>query len=91
MVQLSEFIEKHSTLFRKRSGRDKTMKYFWAYIRDLACFIVTAVVIAIGLPPATAFITEIGLLFIVFIFGLYSMNSMRLRMIEERIEANRVV
>ena len=90
MLDISKRIA-DGNLFKKRIGRDKTVKMFWSYVRNLACLAVSSVIFALALPAPQAFIFCLALLFVTGIFGIYSILSMRLRMIEERIEANRVV
>ena len=80
-----------STLFEKKEGRKLSARLFWKYIRNLVCCVFAAVMIALSLEPYEAFAMICVDFIVMLMMGVYSMISLRIRKIEERIEAGRTV
>lgn len=80
-----------TSLFRKKEGRDLSAKMFWKYVRNLICCVLAAVIVAFTLSPYEAFALICMDFIIMVLMGIYSMMSLRIRRIEERIEAGRQV
>lgn len=80
-----------ASLFGKKEGRKLSAKLFWNYIRNLVCCVLAAIVIALSVSPYEAFALICVDFVIMVLMGIYSMISLRLRKIEERIEAERAV
>lgn len=88
MLQL---LDLEKGLFRKRTGRDRTSRMFWSYVKNFIVLVVLCIITMISLEPSNAVLFIILYLVMDLLFGFYGMLSLRLRKIEERLEGNRSV
>lgn len=78
-------------LFERKEGRDRTAKLFWKYVRNMVCLLLAAIIVLVAVEPYEA-LAFICVDFVLMLFsGFYSLLSLRLRRMEERIEAGRTV
>lgn len=89
-MNIRKIIDKKG-LFEKKKGRDLTAKCFWKHVRTLICLVLAAIIGALTLETYEAIAFVMIDLLTTAIAGAYSMLSLRLRKIEERIEAGRAV
>lgn len=78
-----------SSLFARRSGRDLTARLFWKYVRNQVCGLLAGLILALSLEPYESFALLCVDFMVMALMGIYSLVSLRLRKIEERIEAGR--
>lgn len=78
-------------LFEKKEGRDQTAKLFWKYVRNMAFLLLAAIITTLAVSPYEAFAFAFIDLIIMIAVGFYSLLSLRVRKLEERVEAGRTV
>lgn len=90
MIDIRKHLE-NATFFKKKQGRELTVKRFASYVKNLVIFDILALIFAFALSPSSAFIYLFILLLLTVFTGLYSILSLRLRKIEERFETGRII
>ena len=81
---------RNGKLFQKRTGEDKTRRCFASYVKNQIIFVVLSIIIYFMMDPGVSMMYILVIMFFSVVFAVYGLLSLRLRKVEERLEANRI-
>ena len=81
---------RNGKLFQKRTGEEKTRRCFASYVKNQVLFVLLSILTYFVVDPSVSMMYIVVTMFLSVVFAVYGLLSLRLRKVEERLEANRI-